>query len=108
MNEHWIKKTMYVAVTMMMIIGMIVAAINYFAKQKTVTLLDRRLELAIEDDTVNRAQGEVDWIEQRAAFERRTQPQTVTEKEMIERAKQKVIDAKTLRAEKQQAYEQAK
>ena len=87
---------------------MVYGAISYFAKQKTVTLIDRRLELAIQDDTVNRAQGEVDWIEQRAAFERRTKPQTITEKEMIERAKQKVLDAKTVRAEKQKAYEAAK
>ncbi len=105
---EWLKRVMIIAVTVGSLIGMVYGAISYFAKQKTVTLIDRRLELAIQDDTVNRAQGEVDWIEQRAIFERRTEEKTPTEEDMIERAKQKVIDAKAVRAEKQKAYEAAK
>ena len=114
-KEHWFRKTMYSTVILFTIIGSVAAAISYFAKQKTVDaviesvkLTNKRLELAIEDDKVNRAQGEVDWVEQRAALPHERRTKTVTEKEMIERAKQKVIDAKTLRAQKQKAYEAAK
>ena len=108
MKEHWIKRTMYVVVTMMTIVVMIVAALNYFAKQKTVNLLDRRLELAIEDDRVFQAEQDVDWMKQQTTFERRKESKTIAEAEMIERAKEKVAKFKRRREQKQQAYEQAK
>lgn len=107
-KEHWFKRAMYLAVIMCSIVGMVVGGINYFAKSSTVNLLDRRLELAIEDDKVYRAESDVEWMEQQTAFERRKEPKTVSEIEMIERAKRKVIDVKKSREQKQQAYEQAK
>jgi hypothetical protein len=112
---EWLKRFMVIAVLIVSLIGAVYGAISYFAKQKTVDaviesvkLTNKRLELAIEDDNVNRAQGEVDWVEQRALFQIRPEPQTINELASIDRAKQKVIDAKALRIEKQRAYEAAK
>ena len=107
-KEHWIKKGMYIAVTTGALVGMVYGAFGIFAKTKTVNLMDKRLELAIEDDKVHRAESEVDWIEQRTIFERRKEPQTITEQEVIERAKRKVEEFKKTREQKQQAYEAAK
>ncbi len=90
------------------LIGSIVGAINYFAKSSTVNLLDKRLELAIEDDKVYRAEADVGWMEQQTAFERRKEPRTIAETEMIEHAKEKVVVFKKIREQKQKAYEQAK
>ncbi len=107
-QEHWFKRVMYLSVISCALIGSVVGAINYFAKSSTVNLLDKRLELAIEDDNVNRAQGDVDWIQHRIIFERRSKPPTITETEAKERAEQKLADAKKIRTQKQKSYEQAK
>ncbi len=107
-QEHWVKRVMYIGVTMGSIVVMIVGAINYFAKSTTVNLLDKRLELAIEDDKVYRAESDVSWMEQQTAFERRKEPRTITESEMIDRAREKVVYLKKQREQKQEAYEQAK
>ena len=105
---EWLKRCVVILVGIGTLVGMSAAAMNFFAKAKTVNLMDRRLELAIEDDNVNRAQGEVDWAEQRVVFERRTDQPTTNDIESVERAKLKVIDAKERRALKQKAYEAAK
>ncbi len=99
---------MYLCVIAGSLIGMVVGSINYFAKSSTVNLMDKRLELAIEDDKVYRAESEVEWMEQQTAFERRKEPRTVSELEMIGYAKAKVIEMKRRREQKQVAYEQAK
>ncbi len=107
-QEHWVKRTMYLSVIICSLIGTIVGGINYFAKSSTVNLLDKRLELAIEDDKVYRAESDVSWMEQQTAFERRKEPRTITEKELIGRAREKVVYLKKQRNQKQEAYEQAK
>jgi hypothetical protein len=107
-KEHWFKRAMYLCVIICTLITSIVGAINYFAKNSTVSLLDKRLELAIEDDKVFRAESDVEWMEQQTAFERRKEPRTVTEEEMIEHAKARVAKLKKQREQKQKAYEQAK
>ena len=103
-----IKTAMYITVSFGSIIMMIVAALNYFARAKTVNLLDRRLELSIEDDRVFQAEQDVDWMKQQAAFERRKAPATQPENEMIQRAEKKLTELKGRRAKKQDAYEKAK
>lgn len=105
---EWIKRATYIIVAGFSIIGMIVAALNYFARAKTVELLDMRLELAIEDDSVSRAEQDVIWMKQQTAFERREESMTVTEKEMIGRAEEKLIEQKKRREQKQEVYEKSK
>ena len=99
---------MYLSIITVSLIGSAYTAINYFAKSSTVNLLDKRLELAIEDDKVYRAESDVGWMEQQTAFERRKEPRTISEVEMIEHAKQKVVELKKVREQKQTAYEKAK
>jgi len=104
----WVKRTAWLSVAFFSIIGMIVGAMNYFARSHTVNLLDRRLELSIEDDRVFQAEQDLTWHRQQTAFERRKQPKTEAESEMIDRAQDKLTKFKKRREQKQIAYEQAK
>lgn len=103
-----IKTGMYIAVSLGSIIIMIVSALNYFAKAKTVNLIDRRLELAIEDDRVFQKEQDVDWMRQQTVFERRKDPASPAESDMIERAEKELLGLKERRKQKQEAYEKAK
>ena len=104
----WVKRTTWISVALFSIIGMIVGAMNYFARAYTVNLLDRRLELSIEDDRVFQAEQDLTWHRQQTAFERRKQPKTEAETEMIDRAQDHLAQLKERRQQKQRAYEQAK
>ena len=98
---------MYIAISLGMIVGMVVGSVNYFARSKTVNLLDQRLELAIENDMVFQTAQNVSWMEQQTTFERRKEPKTVAETEIINKARRKLAMLEKRRELKQNAYDEA-
>lgn len=105
---EWIKRTALVTVSILSIAGTGKVAIAYFAKAETVALIDMRLELAIEDDKVDRGERDYEWTKQQMSFEARKKPLTNTEKVILEKEKEKVNKLRKYRDIKQMAFEQRK
>ncbi len=83
----------------------ITTALTFFAKAKTVQVLDKRLELSISQDIVHNKESDVRWTEQRIAFQRRDKPPTVAETEIIKKAEEELAEAKSRHNGRVRAFE---
>ncbi len=98
----------------------ITTALNFFAKSKTVQMLDSRLELSIGQDNVDREGAKVDreaskvrWMRQQAVMERRDEPPTAAELDIISgsvkdlaRSEKKLDKRETLQSQRVRAFEE--
>lgn len=83
----------------------ITTALTFFAKSKTVQMLDQRLGLSISKDIVDGEKSNIRWMEQQVVFERKAKPPTAAEEEMIEAAKEELAEKEELHKQRVKNYE---
>ena len=86
--------------------AVIAVALTFFAKSSTVRKLDHRIGLSISQDNIDRENADVRWMEQQTAFERRKDPKTISEVEIIKAAKTKLTESKNRHDTRVRAYEE--
>ena len=100
--------------------ALITTALTYFARSKTVQILDSRLLLSIRQDNVDREAAKVDreagkvrWIRQQAVMERREAPPTPAELDIIAesekdlaRSENELAKQETIQSQRVQAFEE--
>ncbi len=84
----------------------ITTALTFFAKAKTVQMLDHRIGLNTSRDVVDNREGRVRWMKQQAAFENRKNPPTFAEKEMIKAAENELTEQKKLHDQRVEHFEE--
>lgn len=84
----------------------ITTALTFFAKAKTVQALDQRLWLNTSEDIVRHKESDVRWTEQRIAFQRRDNPPTIAETEIVKKAEEELTDAKSRHSERVKSFEE--
>jgi len=87
-------------------VATITVALTFFARSKTVQMLDQRLGLNISQDIVNSKKSDVRWMKQQAAFENRKEPPTFAEQEMITAAEHELAEQKRLHGERVEHFEE--
>ena len=107
-NWEWLKRGIMILIGLGTLVGMATGASNWFARSKTVNLINKRLDLSMADDDVHRKEADVRWTKQQIGSEPRKQLKTTAEIEIIKRDEQRVIEARKIRDQKQKAYESSK
>ncbi len=101
-NIHQILK---VVALVIVIAAATISAIKNFAKAATVDKLDHRLGLSISQDEIDRRKSDVRWMKQQVVFERRDEPPTVAEAEIIEEAERDLKETNAKHMNRVKAYE---
>lgn len=83
-----------------------VSALKFFARAKTVRAIDKRLELNISQDIVESKESDVRWMKQQMAFERRGDPKTIAETEIIKDAEAELDEVKARHNKRVEQYEE--
>ncbi len=100
--KEWLKLIGYASVAA----AAITTALTFFAKAKTVDKLDARLGLSISQDIVNNEESNLRWMRQQTVFERKNQPPSPAEAEMIKDAETKLVERKEIHKERIKGYEE--
>ncbi len=83
----------------------VTTALTFFAKAKTVQMLDQRLGLNISQDIVNSKKADVQWMKQQVVMQRKEGPPTPAELEIIKKGEVELEEAKELHKGRVKDYE---
>ena len=103
---HTSTKVTKLVVLIGLAVSTIYVALTFFAKSKTVQMLDQRLGLSISKDIVDGEKSNVRWMEQQVVFERKEEPPTSAEHEIIKAAKKALAEKEELHKERVKNYEE--
>lgn len=109
----WVKRAVMILVLIGSVTATATSALKYFAHaedlRKTNTqqeLSERRLALSISQDNVRWEDSNVRWMKQQAVFERKANPLSPAEQEMIEAAEKDLAQQKAQHNERIQRFEE--
>jgi hypothetical protein len=101
MKAEKLKVILAIVVSLIVIFGVVLAVVNYFAKQSDLSLVGERLDISIVDDQI--FQMEQDIL--RMKIEMRKEPMTDQEKELLTVQRQRLDELKGRREDKLKDYE---
>ena len=99
------KDVMKLVVLTAAAVAAITTALTFFAKAKTVQALDQRIWLNTSQDIVRHKESDVQWTEQRFAFQRRDEGPTLAETEILAKAKQELEVVKKVHQHRVKVFE---
>ena len=95
--------------TLIIVIGgitaMVVSAVTYFAKAESLEMTDQRLALNISQDIINSKESNVRWMKQQVGFQRKKDPYTLAESDIIKEAESELAEYKSRHFERIQRFE---
>ena len=105
-----VKTIFYVILAVIAIVSALFAVERYFAKSVEVEHIDERLDISIIDDQIFQQEQAVQRIEDFQRYEQRTvEPElTQIEKEVLKKAEDRLIELKSRKEEKINAYEKGR
>lgn len=108
----WVKRMVLLTVLAGALATTAAAALNFFARAEELRktnakqeLSESRLALSISQDNVDRQDSNVRWMKQQAAFERKIDPLSPAERDMIEAAEKDLAQQKARHDERIQRFE---
>lgn len=96
-----------IAATTLVLTGALVSGLLWLEGQfSTVEVLAERTDLSISDDKIDRAKQDIRWLETNTKFERRPEPPTEAEAEILKAEKERLKELREQRHRKEQYYMQ--
>ena len=105
---RYIKLAFYIILSMIGIVSAVVAFMSYFAKAKTVELIQERVDIGISNDQIFQQEQQVRQWENESKFQKRKKPPSDTEKKIIEEEEKRLKELEQAREEKIERYKKAK
>ncbi len=103
---HYITKYVKLFVLITVACAAVAKAMTYFAKATTVNKLSHRVGLSISQDEIHRKQSDVRWMKQQTIFERKENPRTEAENEIISQAEDELEKSKARHEDRVKRYEE--
>ena len=74
--------------------------VDYFASNRTVMKIHRRVDIDIAEDKIDRQQQQIDNFESRVIFQRKTEPMTPAEEEELKKKKERLKELEKKKEQK--------